>query len=65
VLTGDLAFRYSADRDVAYISIADRNIVATRELTPNVIVDLDEDGGIVGVELLSLRWLMDRPRLAP
>jgi uncharacterized protein YuzE len=38
----------------AYIELTDEEIVETVELTPNVLVDIDATGTIVGVELLSL-----------
>ncbi len=38
----------------AYIQFTDEPIVETVELTPSVLVDIDETGTLVGVELLSL-----------
>ncbi|MGO9382180.1 MAG: DUF2283 domain-containing protein [Mycobacterium sp.] len=40
--------------DAAYIELTDEPIVKTIEVTPNVQVDIDATGTVVGVELLSL-----------
>lgn len=40
--------------NAAYLRLSDHQIVATREVTESVLVDLDDQGAAVGVEVLSL-----------
>jgi uncharacterized protein YuzE len=40
--------------DAAHIELTEEPIVQTVEVTPNVQVDIDATGTVVGVELLSL-----------
>jgi uncharacterized protein YuzE len=56
-MEGQTMVTLSVDTNVraAYIEFTDEPIVETVELTPSVLVDVDETGTVVGVELLSLR----------
>jgi uncharacterized protein YuzE len=49
-----VTLRVDANVRAAYIQFTDEPIVETIELTPSVLVDVDETGTMVGVELLSL-----------
>lgn len=40
--------------DAAYFGISDAEIESTREIEPGIIADLDADGRIVGIEVLSV-----------
>jgi uncharacterized protein YuzE len=51
-------YTYDADADVLYILLVDEATAAierTEELAPNVHVDVDAQGRVVGVELLYPR----------
>lgn len=51
-------YTYDAEADVLYVLLADEADAAidrTEEIGPNVHVDLDADGGVVGVEFLYPR----------
>ena len=51
-------YTYDADADVLYVLLAeegDASIDRTDELGPNLHVDLDRDGSVVGVEFLYPR----------
>ena len=53
-----MVYTYDADADVLYVLLvdeADAAIDRTEEIGPNLHVDLDADGGIVGVEFLYPR----------
>ncbi|MEL6062834.1 MULTISPECIES: DUF2283 domain-containing protein [unclassified Methylobacterium] len=39
--------------DALYIRLADTRVVESEEIRPGFIVDLDEDGRIIGVEILD------------
>jgi len=43
-----------SDADAAYIQLSAEPIVETREITDEVLVDLDRLGMVVGVEVLAL-----------
>lgn len=48
-------YTYDADADALYVLLVDEDdaaIAHTEELAPNVHVDLDEQGRVVGVEFL-------------
>ena len=44
---------YDPEADAVYISLARRGIDATDEIAPNVFVDRDSEGKIVGIEVLT------------
>jgi uncharacterized protein YuzE len=53
-----MIYTYDADTDVLYVLLVDDGDAAidrTEELGPNLHVDLDADGGVVGVEFLYPR----------
>jgi uncharacterized protein YuzE len=53
-----MVYTYDADADVLYVLLVDEGKAAvdrTEELGPNLHVDLDANGGLVGVEFLYAR----------
>ena len=50
--------------DAAYIKIADHPVARTRELTDDVLVDLDSYDVVVGIELLTLNAAIPLSALA-
>jgi uncharacterized protein YuzE len=55
---GAVVYTYDADADVLYVLMVDEtdaSIDRTEELGPNLHVDLDSAGGVVGVEFLYPR----------
>lgn len=48
---------YDPEADALYVRIAPKGttIAETRELEPGVMLDLDPEGRIVGIEILSVR----------
>ncbi len=40
--------------DVAYLWVSDKPVVRTEQIAPGVLVDLDEFGMVVGVEVIEL-----------
>ena len=45
-------FAYDYDADALYITIADSPVAGTHQLDEGTLVDLDESGGVVGIEVL-------------
>ncbi len=49
-----MSVEYDAEADAAYIRVSDAATVSTQELSDVCVVDLDRDGRLVGIELLSV-----------
>jgi uncharacterized protein YuzE len=49
--------------DAAYLALSDNEVVETREVSPGVLVDLDDLRMVVGVEVLALDAFIPRERL--
>jgi len=47
-----MKLEYDRRADAIYIRLKDAEVATTRELEENLIVDLDEHGRLVGIELL-------------
>jgi uncharacterized protein YuzE len=47
-----IRFEYDRDADAAYLKIARGKVLESEEVQPGVIVDLDAEGRILGVEIL-------------
>lgn len=45
---------YDPEVRAAYIKLSDARIVATREMRKDVLLDFDEDGQVVGIEILDV-----------
>ena len=45
--------RYDPDVDALYIRLADTQIDTSREVAPNVVLDFDAQGRVVGLEILQ------------
>lgn len=45
-------FEYDRDADAAYLKIGRGKVVESEEVQPGLIVDLDADDQVVGVEIL-------------
>jgi uncharacterized protein YuzE len=43
--------RYFPDTDTLLVSFSDREIVETRDLTEDILVELDEDGRLVSMTI--------------
>jgi uncharacterized protein YuzE len=52
-----MKIRYSPDVDALYISLREADIVESDEISNGLIVDYDEDGDVVGIEIL---WLSEK-----
>lgn len=59
-----MTIRYDPQADALYLRLREATIVESDEQQPGVIVDLDEDGQIVGIEILSLSTRISSQPLA-
>jgi uncharacterized protein YuzE len=53
---------YDAEVDVLRILLSDRPIEESDEDKPGVILDYDEEGNVVGLEILDASKRMENPR---
>lgn len=45
---------YDPEADALYLKVSAAEIVATQEVAPNVMLDLDVGGNLVGIEMLGV-----------
>ncbi len=52
-----ISTNYDAEADAIYVRIApmEAKVLDTREIEPGVMLDLDANGHIIGIEILSAR----------
>lgn len=58
-----LKLYYYADTDSLYIDLADRPSAASREVLPGVVLDLDDRGALVGIDIDHASQQFDLPSL--
>ncbi len=44
---------YDPDIDALYVRLTDRKIIDSEEVQPGIVLDFDETGKVVGVEVLN------------
>ena len=56
-----MELRYDLNVGALYIRLTDQAVARTREIDDNTVVDIDADGGIVGIEVISIGhpWALD------
>jgi uncharacterized protein YuzE len=57
-----MKINYNPDVDVLRIIFCDALIVESDEDKPGVILDYDQDGNVVGMEVLNASQRVDNPR---
>ncbi|MGH3227308.1 MAG: DUF2283 domain-containing protein [Streptosporangiaceae bacterium] len=50
-----MRLKYDLNIGALYVALADRPVARTRELDDNTFIDLDEDGDVIGIEVISIR----------
>ena len=56
-----MRLEYDPDSGAAYIRLARRPVVKTKEIAPGVLMDLADDGSPVGFEVLDAAAVLDGP----
>ena len=46
-----MKYRYHPETDMLHIELADRISVESEEIAPNIVLDFDEAGRVVGIEI--------------
>jgi uncharacterized protein YuzE len=52
---------YDPDRDILQIAFNSREVGETAQISPNLILDYDDDGQVVGMELRQASQRVERP----
>lgn len=58
-----MKFHYYQDTDSLYIFLSEKTSSDSREVTPGVVMDFDEDGHIVGIDIDHASQLVNLSRL--
>ncbi len=58
---------YDKDADAMYVELADKKYHKSKEIDRNTILDLDQEGNVIGIELLfvSKRFSQQIPSSIP
>ena len=58
-----MRIRYSQEADALYIRLRENKITETDEISGDLIIDYDEEGHVVGIEILSASEITDTKQL--
>ncbi len=50
-----MKIRYDPEADAMYIKLRDSEVVKTKKIDRNTILDLDKNGQVIGIELLFVK----------
>jgi len=59
-----MKIKYFKDTDTALLEFSDRSVAETREVSENVLVDLDEDGNLVSMTVEHASERANLPEVA-
>lgn len=52
-----MKFNYYSETDSLYISLSDKSSVDSQEIIPNIVLDFDIEGKLVGIDTVDLSKL--------
>jgi uncharacterized protein YuzE len=52
---------YDPDKDIMQIALNSREVVETAQVSPNLVLDYDDDGLVIGLELRRASTRIDNP----
>ena len=58
-----MRFQYYPETDSLYIDLAERPSVDSREVAPGIVLDFDESGRLVGIDIDQASTVVDWSRL--
>ncbi|EAZ91120.1 DUF2283 domain-containing protein [Crocosphaera chwakensis] len=58
-----MKFNYYPETDSLYISLSDKSSVDSQEIAPNIVLDFDEEGKLVGIDIDQASLTVDLTRL--
>ncbi len=58
-----MKFNYYPETDSLYISLSDRTSTDSQEIAPNLVLDFDSEGNLVGIDIDQASQTVDLTRL--
>lgn len=58
-----MQFNYYPDTDSLYINLSNRPSATSQEASQNIVLDFDEDGNLVGIDIDQASQVVDLNRL--
>ena len=58
-----MKFNYYPETDSLYISLSDKSSVDSQEIAPNIVLDFDDEGKLVGIDIDQASLTVDLTRL--
>lgn len=58
-----MKFHYYPDTDSLYIDLSEKTSVDSREVAPGVVLDFDEEGHLVGIDIQHASRIVNLTRL--
>lgn len=58
-----MIFHYYPETDSLYIELSEKSSVESREVAPNVVLDFDDEGHLVGIDLDHASQFVNLSRL--
>ena len=62
-MTGAMKLNYYPDTDSLYIDLSERTSIESREISEGVVLDYDERGNLVGIDIDNASTKVDLQRL--
>lgn len=56
-----MVIRYEKELDIIYIKLSDAQVVESDEEKPGIILDYDESGNMIGIEILNASKKVNLP----
>lgn len=53
---------YDPDKDILQITFIETTIEETAQIAPGLVLDYDEDGNVIGLELVNASTKVDNPQ---
>lgn len=53
---------YDPDKDILQITFTETTIEETAQIAPGLVLDYDEDGNVIGLELVNASTKVDNPQ---
>ena len=58
-----MKFNYYPETDSLYISLSEKTSIDSQEIAPNIILDFDTEGKLVGIDIDQASQIVDLTRL--
>ena len=58
-----MKFNYYPETDSLYISLSEKTSIDSQEIAPNIILDFDTEGKLVGIDIDQASKIVDLTRL--